>query len=53
MPPEGCEAPHDTALFAMTAHRLARPASTLACDDHWLADDGYWPDAQGVALEHL
>jgi hypothetical protein len=24
----------------------------LACDDHWLADDGYWPDAQGVALEH-
>jgi transposase len=37
----------------MTAHRLARPASKLACYEHWLADDVYWPDAQGLALEHL
>jgi transposase len=53
MAQDGCQAPHETALFAMTAHRLARPASKLACYEHWLADDVYWPDAQGLALEHL
>ena len=53
MEQDGCPAPHDTALFALTANRLARPASKLACDEHWLADDVYWPDAQGLALEHL
>jgi transposase len=50
---DGYTAPHDTALFAMTANRLARPSSKLACDDHWLADDVYWPAAQTLALEHL
>ena len=49
---DGCPAPHETALFAMTANRLARPASTLACDEPWLADEVYGPDAQGLALEH-
>jgi transposase len=53
MEQDGCPAPHETALFAMTANRLARPASKLACYEHWLADDVYWPDAQGLALEHL
>jgi transposase len=53
MAQDGCPAPHETALFAMTANRLARPASKLACYEHWLADDVYWPDAQGLALEHL
>jgi transposase len=53
MEQDGCQAPHETALFAMTAHRLARPASKLACYEPWLADDVYWPDAQGLALEHL
>ena len=38
--------PHDTALFAMAANRLARPSSKLACDEHWLADDVYWPAAK-------
>jgi hypothetical protein len=28
---DGGDAPHGTALFAMPANRLARPASTLAC----------------------
>jgi len=37
----------------MTANRLARPASKLACYQRWLADDVYWPEAQGLALEHL
>jgi transposase len=50
---DGDTAPHDTALFAMTANRLARPSSQLACDEHWLADDVYWPAAQTLALEHL
>ena len=49
----GCEAPHDLALLAMTAHRLARPGSKLACYEQWLADDVYWPEAKALALEHL
>jgi transposase len=53
MQQDGCEAPHETALFAMTANRLARPASTLACYEHWLADAVYWPEAKLLALEHL
>ena len=50
---EGGKAPHDTALFAMTANRLARPTSTLACYEHWLADEVYWPAAKALALEPL
>jgi transposase len=53
MQQDGCNAPHETALFTMTANRLARPASKLACYQRWLADDVYWPEAQGLALEHL
>jgi transposase len=49
----GCEAPHDLALLAMTANRLARPGSKLACYDQWLANDVYWPEAHALALEHL
>ena len=41
----GCEAPHDLALLAMTANRLARPGSTLACYAQGLADDVSWPEA--------
>jgi hypothetical protein len=52
MQQDGCAAPHDLALLAMTANRLARPASKLACDDHWLADDVYWPEAKTLVLEH-
>jgi transposase len=47
------EAPHETALFAMTANRLARPASKLSCYEHWLADEVYWPEAKSLVLEHL
>jgi transposase len=53
MQQDGCGAPHETALFAMTANRLARPASKLACYERWLADDVYWPEAKTLALEHL
>lgn len=53
MQQDGCAAPHDLALLAMTANRLARPASKLACYDHWLADDVYWPEAKTLVLEHL
>jgi hypothetical protein len=41
------------ALLAMTANRLARPSSKLACYEQWLADDVYWPEAPALALEHL
>src|SRR5262245_11564096 len=50
---DGGDAPHETALFAMTANRLARPAAKLACYAHWLADEVYWPEAKPLALEHL
>jgi transposase len=53
MQEDGCEAPHEIALLAMTANRLAHPASKLACYEHWLADEVYWPEAQTLALEHL
>jgi transposase len=53
MQQDGCEAPHETALFAMTANRLARPASKLACYERWLADEVYWPEAKTLALDHL
>jgi transposase len=53
MQQDGCEAPHETALFAMTANRLARPASKLACYERWLADEVYWPEAKPLALDHL
>src|SRR5919202_2767305 len=53
MQQSGCEAPHDLALLAMTANRLACPSSKLACYAQWLADDVYWPEAHALALEHL
>lgn len=49
----GCEAAHALALLAMTANRLARPGSKLACYEQWLANDVYWPEAHALALEHL
>jgi hypothetical protein len=53
MAQDGCTAPYEMALFAMTANRLAHPASKLTCYAHWLADDVYWPAAQALALEQL
>jgi transposase len=53
MQQSGCEAPHEMALWALTANRLARPGSKLACDAQWLGDDVYWPEAHALALEHL
>jgi len=49
----GYEAPHEMALLAVTANRLARPGSKVACYEQWLADDVYWPEAHALALEHL
>jgi len=34
-------APHEAALLAMAAQRLARPGSKLACHERWL--DRVWP----------
>jgi hypothetical protein len=46
------QAPHEAALLAMTAQRLARPGSKLACHERWL--DRVWlPEARDLALEQL
>jgi Transposase DDE domain len=46
------QAPHETALLAMAAQRLARPGSKLACHERWL--DRVWlPAAGGLALDQL
>jgi hypothetical protein len=45
-------APHETALLAMAAQRLARPGSKLACHERWL--DRVWlPAAKGLRLSQL
>jgi Transposase DDE domain len=45
-------APHEAALLAMTAQRLARPGSKLACHERWL--DRVWlPVARDLALDQL
>jgi hypothetical protein len=45
-------APHAAALLAMTAQRLARPGSKLACHERWL--ERVWlPEAGSLALDQL
>src|ERR671910_454517 len=45
-------APHEAALLAMTAQRLARPGSKLACHERWL--ERVWlPAARDLALDQL
>jgi hypothetical protein len=45
-------APHAAALLAMTAQRLARPGSKLACHQRWL--DRVWlPAAKDLSLDQL
>ena len=45
-------APHEAALLAMAAQRLARPGSKLACHQRWL--DRVWlPAASNLALDQL
>ncbi len=46
------KAPHETALLAMTAQRLDRPGSKLACHERWL--DRVWlPEAKDLGLYQL
>ena len=46
------KAPHEAALFVMAAQRLDRPASKLACHQHWL--DRVWlPEAKDLGLYQL
>jgi Transposase DDE domain len=46
------QAPHEAALLAMTAQRLARPGSKLACHERWL--ERVWlPAAGDLALDQL
>jgi hypothetical protein len=52
-PRRGRQAPHELALFAMVANRLAAPLSKLACHQHWLATRVYLPEADALTLEQL
>jgi hypothetical protein len=46
------QAPHEAALLAIIAQRLARPGSKLACHQRWL--DRVWlPAAKNLALDQL
>jgi transposase len=49
----GRRRPHETALFAMVAHRLLDPGSKRSCRLRWLADQVHLPEARGLELEHL
>jgi hypothetical protein len=45
-------APHEAALLAMAAQRLARPGSKLACHERWL-DHVWLPAARDLTLSQL
>ena len=45
-------APHEAALLAMTAQRLARPGSKLACHERW-RKRVWLPKARDLALDQL
>lgn len=48
----GLSAPHETALFAMTANRLETPSSKRGCAERWL--ERVWlPDAWDLKLDQL
>jgi transposase len=49
----GLSAPHEAALFAMTANRLDAPGSKLACAERWLADVAWLPEAEGLKVDQL
>lgn len=44
---------HESALFAMVAHRLLDPGSKRSCRLRWLTDGVWLPEAKGLKLEHL
>lgn len=46
-------APHESALFVMTANRLCRPCSKLDCFENWLREEAYLPDYQGLKLDQF
>jgi len=52
-PARGPRRPNETALFAMTAHRLLDPGSKRSCRLRWLSDGVYFPEAGRLKLEHL
>jgi Transposase DDE domain len=46
-------APHEMALFAMTAQRLDDPGSKLSCATRWLPDIAWLPEAGPLAVDQL
>jgi len=49
----GLAAPHEAALFAMTAQRLDDPGSKLACAERWLPGRTWLPEAAGLKADQL
>ena len=49
----GLAAPHETALFAMAAHRLDDPTSKLGCASRWLPDVAWLPEAGQLTVDPL
>lgn len=47
------QAPHEEALFAMVANRLAEPCSKLACYERWIPDGVHLPEAEALTLDQL
>ena len=46
-------APHEQALFTMTANRLSAPCSKLNCHNKWVPKDVYLPGSEELTLEQL
>ena len=51
--PRRNHAPHERSLFAMVVHRLLDPGSKRNCRLRWLTDGVWFPEAEGLKLEHL
>ena len=46
-------APHEQALFTMTANRLSAPCSKLNCHQEWIPNEVYLPESEDLSLEQL
>jgi transposase len=47
------QAPHEQALFTMTANRLSAPCSKLNCHQEWVPNEVYLPESENLSLEQL
>ncbi len=50
---QGTRQPFERALFAMVANRALEPYSKLSCHGQWLSEEVFFPQREGLALQHL